>query len=120
MPLSTLIHFHQLMLPCPPNNYCTHALPPKKISTAQRHAYFRTCLYQITLISSYLNYEAVLLGRELLAGHVDEGEAQHESNHRIVGFLLEGGHVLTQRILQIRKTKHLTMQNGSKCYFRTL
>ena len=42
-----------------------------------------------------LDHETVLLGGELLAGHVAEGEAQHEGNQGIVAVGLECGHVLT-------------------------
>ena len=41
----------------------------------------------------------VFPGRELLASHVCEGEAQHEGDQRVASVLLEGGHVFTQRVL---------------------
>jgi hypothetical protein len=57
----------------------------------------------------------VFSGRELLASHVDEGQAQHEGDQGVVGVLLERRHVLAQRILQnIRKikiTNTVKMQN---------
>ena len=49
---------------------------------------------------SHLNYKAVLPGRELLAGHVHEVEADHEGDQRVVRVLPEGGHVLAQRVLK--------------------
>ena len=47
----------------------------------------------------YLHDEAVLLGRELLAGHVREGESEHEGDHGVGGLLLEDGHVLAEGVL---------------------
>ena len=47
----------------------------------------------------YLHDEAVLLGRELLAGHVREGESEHKSDHGVGGLLLEDGHVLAEGVL---------------------
>ena len=41
----------------------------------------------------------VFPGRELLASHVCEGEAQHEGYQRVASVLLEGGHVFTQGVL---------------------
>ena len=41
----------------------------------------------------------VFPGRELLASHVGEGEAQHEGDQRVASVLLEGGHVFTQGVL---------------------
>ena len=43
--------------------------------------------------------ETVLLGGELLAGHVREGEPKHECHHGIPGLLLEDGHVLAEGVL---------------------
>ena len=45
-----------------------------------------------------LDHEAVLLGTELLTGHVAEGEAQHQGYERIVAVRFERGHVFSQGI----------------------
>ena len=55
------------------------------------------------IVSPYLYNEAVLPSRELLAGHVDEVEADHERDQRVVGVLSEGGHVLAQRVLKLER-----------------
>ena len=47
----------------------------------------------------YLHDETVFLGGELLAGHVREGEAEHEGDHGVLGLLLEDGHVLAEGVL---------------------
>ena len=49
--------------------------------------------------SAGLDHQAVFPGRELLASHVSEGEAEHEGDQRVASVLLEGGHVFTQRVL---------------------